>query len=595
MAISHRWAQLVCGGTVAATALGCVSAAVASDWPELRGNAQRTSVSSETVAPPLALLWRFTGGYQNANTSAAVVSGKTAYFVTKGNGTQGGYLYALDLDTGAKRWSFPQGENGLPQSHVFSATPTVANGKVYVGASDGAMYVIDATTGQEVIKFNTGRPVNSSAILADNILYFGSNSGTFYALNPETGEIAPGWRKNYDAGDAVNSAPLIADTMVIIQSADNTLHGIKRATGIPKWKYRLPYGANPNTLTFGDGSLYIPSGRRLFALLPASGALRWATELPEDIMGSPISVNGTVYVACRDDQGSGARLYAIKASNGRGEWDGPARIPNTISSAPVVAGNYLFAAGSRGTLTAIDRESGSVKWNYRMEASSNRPAVTASNFQGQDVSSANQAATNKDVTVVAPLTLSDGTLLVVSNDGTLSAFRADAPDTTGPVSTDQFPRTGTSISGRPPFTAAVKFADFGSGVNVDSLKASLDGKAIEVGYDALKGWAYFQTQSTGKMVDPPLSNGRHVITFTVNDYAGNETASTWSFVVDNNLAPTAKSAPVAPKKTDVKPGADKTKDGKGGNRPSANPGSTGAGAGRPLGGASGFPGRRRGT
>ena len=49
-------------------------------------------------------------------------------------------------------------------------------------------------------------------------------------------------------------------------------------------------------------------------------ALRWATELPEDIMGAPISVNGTVYVACRDDQGSGARLYAIKASNGRGEW-----------------------------------------------------------------------------------------------------------------------------------------------------------------------------------------------------------------------------------------------------------------------------------
>ncbi|MFM2412930.1 MAG: hypothetical protein RJB05_106, partial [Armatimonadota bacterium] len=243
---------------------------------------------------------------------------------------------------------------------------------------------------------------------------------------------------------------------------------------------------------------------------------------------------------------------------------------------------------------AIDRESGSVKWNYRMEASSNRPAVTASNFQGQD-NATTQSAAPKDVTVVAPLTLSDGTLLVVSNDGTLSAFRADAPDTTGPVSTDQFPRTGTSISGRPPFTAAVKFADFGSGVNVDSLKASLDGKTIEVGYDALKGWAYFQTQSTGKMVDPPLSNGRHVITFTVADYAGNETASTWSFVVDNNLAPTAKSAPVAPKKTDVKPGAGTATDGKGGNGPTAKPGSTGAGAGKPLGGASGFPGRRRGN
>jgi hypothetical protein len=186
-------------------------------------------------------------------------------------------------------------------------------------------------------------------------------------------------------------------------------------------------------------------------------------------------------------------------------------------------------------------------------------------------------------------------LLVVSNDGTLSAFRGDAPDTTGPVSTDQFPRTGTSISGRPPFTAAVKFADFGSGVNVDTLKATLDGKAIEVGYDALKGWAYFQTQSTGKMVDPPLSNGRHSISFTVTDYAGNETVSAWSFVVDNNLAPTAKSAPVAPKKTDLKPGAASGTGGKPGTRPDAAPGSTGAGPGRPTGGASGFPGRRRGN
>jgi hypothetical protein len=122
----------------------------------------------------------------------------------------------------------------------------------------------------------------------------------------------------------------------------------------------------------------------------------------------------------------------------------------------------------------------------------------------------------------------------------------------------------------------------------------LDGKPIEVGYDALKGWAYFQTQSTGKMVDPPLSNGRHSISFTVTDYAGNETVSAWSFVVDNNLAPTAKSAPVAPKKTDLKPGAGNT-GGKAGTRPDAAPGSTGAGPGRPTGGASGFPGRRRGN
>lgn len=585
MAIYHRWAKFVYGSSVVATVIGCGGLSVASDWPELRGNAQHTGVSTETVAPPLSLLWRFTGGYQNANTNAAVVSGTTAYFVTKGNGTQGGFLYALDIATGAKLWSFPANETGLPQAHVFSTTPTVSGGKVYVGSSDGSMYVIDASTGVEVIAFKTGRPVTSSAVLEDAIVYFGSNSGTFYALNSETGETAPGWRKTYDAGDAVNSAPLISDTMIILHSADNTLHGLKRATGIPKWKFRLPYGASPNTLTYGDGSLYIPSGRRLYALLPSSGATRWIAELPEDIMGSPVVSNGTVYVACRDDEGFGARLYAVKAANGRGEWDGPARIPTTISSAPVIAGAYLYTAGNRGTLSVIERATGLVKWAYRLESSSSRPAVTASNFQGQENAST-QSAAPKDVTIVAPLTLSNGTLLVVSNDGTLSAFRSDAPDTTGPIATDQFPRTGTSISGKPPFTAAVKFSDFGSGVNTDTLVGTLDGKPLEVGYDTLKGWAYFQTQSTGKLVDPPLPTGRHTISFKVSDYAGNLTTSTWSFVVDNNLAPSAKSAPVAPKKSDIKPGA-------GGPSGGANaPQTSGTPAGAPK-DKSGFPAKRK--
>lgn len=572
MGNSSRRTHRALGGAVAAVALTTlVGAARSADWPQLRGDAQHTGVSTESLAPPLALLWRYTGGFQNANTASATVADGVAYFVTKTTANQGGLIFAVDAQTGEKKWSFPKSDTGLVGGHIFTTTPTLEKGRVYVGASDGGMYVLDAKTGEEIIRFNTGRAINSSPVVEDGILYFGSNSGTLYALNPETGESAPGWR-NYNAGDSIVSSPLMADTMMVLTTGDNVLHGIKRATGIPKWKLRLPYGASPNSLTYSDGSLYVPSGRQLFAIQPASGTTRWSSQLPEDILAAPVATGGIVYVACRSGSGIGARLYAVKGNNGRAYWETPVDLPNAPTAAPVIAGDILYIAGNRGTLMAVSREDGKLLWQYRMEFSTNRPAVTAANFQG-NLPSTGTNAPAREVTVAAPLSVSDGTLFVVSNDGTLSAFRPDAPDSTGPVASEQYPKAGSSVSGKPPFVAALKLTDLGSGVDVSTIKGKLDGKEIETNYDPIKGWIYFATQSTGKLVDPPLPNGRHTITFTARDFMGNETESTWSFVVDNNLPATTRTAPVAaPKPRGGITGAPST----GGNAPAA-PGGGGAG------------------
>lgn len=571
------------GGVVAALAIAVLAAGASlADWPQLRGDAQHTGVSTDPLLPPLSLLWRYTGGFQNANTAAAVVAGDTAYFVTKSSGAQGGRIFALDKESGAKKWSFPVEESGLPAGAIFTTTPTIDGGKVYVGASDGAMYVINASTGEEIIKFNTGRAINSSAVVEDGILYFGSSNGTVYALDPATGETAPGWRP-YKAADSIISAPLIADTMMIITSGDNMLHGIKRATGISRWRYRLPYGTTPNAMTYGDGSLYVPSGRQLYALQPASGATRWITQLPEDVVAAPVVAGGVVYISCRSEAGPGARLYAVKASNGRAHWEAPIELPNLPTAAPVIAGDVLYLAGTRGTLMAVARETGKLLWQYRMEASSNRPVANTANTgfgggapggegglgTGRNTNRTTTASA-REVNVAAPLTLADGTLYVVSNDGTCSAFRADAPDTTGPIVTDQFPKPGMAVSGKPPFIAALKMTDPGSGLDLGTLEGKLDGKPIDTQYDALKNWIYFATSPSGKLVENTLANGRHTISFSARDYMGNVTESTWSFVVDNNLTPTSRTAPVAPKK----PAA--------GSPESRGAGSTGAGqAGTP--------------
>ena len=553
-------------GVAAALVLTSGIAAVAADWPQLRGDTQRTGVAAEAIKPPLAVQWRFTGGAQGNNLTSPVIVGNTVYYSTRASAQQGGIVYALDARTGARKWAFPTDINGIPGGSYFTTTATYDKGRLYIGSSGGALYVLDAATGKEVGgPFQLGRRIESAPVVENNTIYFGCNDGTFYALDAQTGEKR--WTKMdvrsrrtvgyaYTAGEGISSAPLLAGDMMLFQTSDNQVHGLKQATGAFRWKTRLPYTFLPNGMTFAGNSVFLATGPSLYSVLPTSGSVRWYRSLPNDILAAPAVSEGISYVGCKNAATDGGLLYAIK-DNGREQWKIPAKVPFAPSGAPVVSGEVIYVPGQRGTIMAVDKSEGKLLWTYRLQPATNR----ANSNPGNETS------------VVAPLALSGGTLYSLSSDGTLTAFRADAPDTTGPVFTEQYPKPGNSLNGKPPFVVAAKVSDDGSGLNPDTITAALDGKDITMVYDYKRSLVYYATQSTGRIVDPPLADGRHEITIRAKDWRGNETVETWSFVVDNALpVRTTTPAPNAPRTND---------DGKGKGKGTApTTGGTGGGGGQ---------------
>lgn len=508
--------------------LAAVGVAMAADWPQLRGDTQRTGVSAETIKPPLAVLWRFTGGVQSNNLTSPVIVGNTVYYSTRASKDQGGILYALDTKTGQRKWSYPPDVNGLTGGRYFTTTVTHDNGKLYVGSSGGTLYVLNAKTGVEVGgPFQLGRRIESAPVVENGTLYFGCNDGMFYALDAQTGEKR--WSRMdtrnrrtvgfaYAAGEGVSSAPLLAGDMMLFQTSDNQIHGLKQATGNFRWKTRLPYSFLPHGMTFSGNSIFVATGPSLYSVLPTSGSIRWFRSLPNDILSAPAVSEGIAYVGCKETEGDGGVLYALK-DNGREQWKTPVRLPFAPAGAPVVSGDVIYLPGQRGTIMAIDKSEGNLLWEYRLQPATNRANTLPA----------------PETTVAAPLALSDGTLYALSSDGTLTAFRADAPDTTGPLFTEHYPKAGTALNGKPPFVVAVKINDFGTGLNPESISAAMDGKDVSMVYDSKRSLVYYATQSSGRVVDPPLANGRHEFTIHAKDWRNNETVETWSFVVDNGL------------------------------------------------------------
>jgi len=558
-------AVLFGASTVAAAALA-LSAARADDWPTLRGNDLRSGVADEKLEPPLSLLWRYTGGRLGNNSAAASIVGNTAYFAgrAQNDAAAGGVLFAVDTKTGARKWAFP-GEHGLQNKALFTTAPTVFDGNVYIGATDGSLYMIDGSTGREIRRFRTGATVASTPLVVKindkNVLFFGANDKKFYALDPETG--ASSWRSIYNAGDNVNSAPIYADGNVYFTTADQKLHAVNAISGRPRYALRLLFRFLPNAPLYADSTLYIPSGPRLTALLPGSGNQRWARDLPGDILTPPVAADGIIYAACRNSRTQDYELYALRA-NGRELWKKAAVLPFAPSAAPTISGDVIYVPTGRNVLLAVSREDGHVLWQYRIDPSSSSPG----------------AAPTGDLRLSAPVSISNGTLYVLSDDGSLSAFRKDAPDQTGPLLSVIYPMPGQAVNGGPGLVLAAKVTDPGSGLDDSSLQMMLDDQKVEPSFDLTRNMVYYQTKSKGKIVETAtIPNGRHTVTIVAKDYKGNEQKETWSFVVDNGLPRPSSSVAPPPRPGGI---------GSGGNpRPGGGPG---GGNPRPggLGGGRGF-------
>jgi glucose dehydrogenase len=120
-------------------------------------------------------------------------------------------MYALNASTGVAVWTRSLGA-------IFSV-PAVAHGVVYVGVGFN-VNAIDANTGVVLWLSGTKGSVNSSAAVADGVVYFGSWDDGLYAANAQTGVEL--WR--YTTGDSLSSSPTVANGMVYVGSRDGNIY-----------------------------------------------------------------------------------------------------------------------------------------------------------------------------------------------------------------------------------------------------------------------------------------------------------------------------------------------------------------------------------
>jgi len=84
-------------------------------------------------------------------------------------------VYALDLTTGSKLWTF------TTRGDVDSS-PVISAGRVYVGSKDKKLYVLDLKTGAQLWSFTAGRGILGSPAIAHGVVVIGDTGGNLFCL-----------------------------------------------------------------------------------------------------------------------------------------------------------------------------------------------------------------------------------------------------------------------------------------------------------------------------------------------------------------------------------------------------------------------------
>ncbi len=280
--------------------------------------------------------------------------------------------------------------------HEILSSLTISTNRIYFGTSkttgfrqNGAVYCVDRDTGTERWKFTDGgqlKPVFATPALANGKIFAGEGLHTdafrrLFCLDSDTGK--PAWPQPVTTSSHTEGSPRVVNGKVYFTAGDDGLYCVNATDGEEIWHIK---GGDETKLhidtppAVGNGKVYVGSGYRslnLLCLNAETGAEIWRTPAPLRSFGPPLVVGQHVYfglgtgnltedLAHEADEGlpqetrAAGAVLCLDANTGQTAWKFD--LDKSVHTAVVADSHTLFAACKDGSLYAIDRKSGKLRW-----------------------------------------------------------------------------------------------------------------------------------------------------------------------------------------------------------------------------------------
>ena len=253
---------------------------------------------------------------------------------------------------------------------VPKSAPAIDETRLYFGSDSGNFWAINQTDGSVAWKYKVGfhakgKYIFSSPAIYKDFVYFGSYDGNFYALDKETGKKS--WI--FMEADWIGSSPCVAPDLGLIFVGlefglfrkQGGIAVLDAETGKKKWEYFMPglvhsspaYSAKRNVVVCGSNNFSV------YGFNAKTGKLLWEFKTDGEVKASFVfdEERGVVCFGSFDKH-----LYILRANTG--ELVHKVETGEAIYSTPVAYKNFVYIASLDKILYCINLDTGAVIWKF---------------------------------------------------------------------------------------------------------------------------------------------------------------------------------------------------------------------------------------
>ncbi len=290
-------------------------------WPQKGGNAHHAP--SHAKAQGLErILWEESIGYGNRASGFLVTSpvGGDGVLYTLDSSHE---VRAFDAKTGHEKWSkHIDVEN---RSKFLGGGLAYEFKYLYVALSSGDIVKLKTEDGEELWRVHTPYALRSEPALKDGKLYVVTSNNNLLALSTKTGERI--WQHSgQEETIAVlgGAPPAVWDQTVVVPYSSGELFALHAKNGYPLWSENL-------SVVHGLDS----------------------TSMIGQIRAVPVIDQGIVFASSQS-----GNFVATDLRTGSRLWEKPL----SLSSAPAVSGEFLFALTNNSELVCCTKKTGKIAW-----------------------------------------------------------------------------------------------------------------------------------------------------------------------------------------------------------------------------------------
>ena len=274
-------------------------------------------------------------------------------------------------------WTFKTGTQ-------VRSTAAIAENQVFIGSNDGNVYALNATNGSKIWSFKTAGHVESSPLFLDGKIFIGSSDGFLYALDAKSGQQI--WK--YETSDKILGAPNwfvqpltpplspsdgervsegqvrgSSKTNILVGSYDFRLHCVDAATGKSNWVYESSNYINGSPAIADGKTVFGGCDAILHVISLADGKESKQIEAGAYVAASPAIQNGRAYFGHFDNEFLCVDLKKDSGTNSPVVWRFKDREFPYFSS-PAVAKDRVVFGGRDKQLHCVRADDGKPLWSF---------------------------------------------------------------------------------------------------------------------------------------------------------------------------------------------------------------------------------------